>query len=92
MVYLLHFDRPYRHARHFMGAVAGSPSPSELLAIVERQNHIPILRAAIAAGVSFIVARTWDVDELRAACGYGHGGRARICPVCLAERLLGRAL
>lgn len=82
MVYLLHFDRPFHHIRHFL-----TVAPKEALsvgggvsaAVVARS---PLLDAALGAGVSITVTRTWNGDAVRAQQLQAHANSRRYCPVC----------
>lgn len=80
-VYLLHFDPPYRHARHYLG--------STILTVDERlTQHLKgigarLTQVAVENGVVLIVARIWKrrtrVFERQLK---NRGGAARICPIC----------
>ncbi|MFI6814737.1 hypothetical protein ACIBG7_20155 [Nonomuraea sp. NPDC050328] len=79
-VYLLHFDRPYRHARHYIGWTAGD---------LERrlQQHrsgkgARLLEVITAAGISFAVARIWDGGRNLERSLKRRGGASRCCPLC----------
>jgi len=78
VVYLIHFDRPYKHARHYLG------SAKDLDARVEhhrRGTGAHLLRVVNQAGIGWRVVRTWP------------GGRelehrfkglvaSLLCPIC----------
>lgn len=86
MVYLLHFDRGYKHARHYIGATS-SPDAARQLANGEVPPfNVPLLTAARLDGVTFTVARTWPGDEVEAAKLRAQGGAARLCRCCANER------
>lgn len=78
LIYLLHFDRPFGHAAHYMGW--SSWLDRRLL------NHqigagANLLRHAKAAGVTWTLAAVWPgtrSDERRMK-NHGH---ARRCPTC----------
>lgn len=80
-VYLLHFDRPFGHARHYMGWA------SDLDGRLWHHAHgtgANLLRHVRKAGITWKLAATWDGtrhDE-RAMKNHGH---ARRCPVCQAD-------
>jgi hypothetical protein len=90
-VYLLHFDRPYRHARHYMGYAWNLES---MHARIDRHyaatpgdgHHHRLIQVIRAAGISFTLARVWETatpeDERRMKCR----GHARRCPLCREER------
>lgn len=80
-IYLLHFDRPYKHAKHYLGwttnldqrlaqHTAGGADSGRLMAVIK------------AAGIGFQLARVWTEatrDYERTLKGRGKG---RICPLC----------
>jgi len=86
VIYLLHFDRPYHHARHYLGFVNGGKKALDKR--VERHragNGAKLLRALIAAGIGFVVAKTWpegDRSEERRLKKHKHA--PRLCPLCCA--------
>jgi predicted GIY-YIG superfamily endonuclease len=79
-VYLLHFERPYQHARHYLG---WSADLEARLAEHRAARGSPLIRAAAASGIGFLVARTWPGD--RRAERRLHrvkNSPARLCPIC----------
>ena len=57
-MYLIHFQRPYRHARHYLGFVAESGLAGRL----ERHRSgdgARLLRVITEAGIAWTVARLW---------------------------------
>jgi len=85
-VYLLHFDRPYRHARHYLGFVDGGQDELETrIDRHHRRDGARLLAVVREAGIEWVVARTWPgatrKDERRLKrrkCG------PRLCPLCSA--------
>jgi predicted GIY-YIG superfamily endonuclease len=79
-VYLLHFDPPLGHARHYIGwAKDAEARLAEHVA--GRGGRLPA--AAAAAGCSIVIARTWDgtrADERRMKRRKEH---PRLCPICV---------
>jgi predicted GIY-YIG superfamily endonuclease len=85
-VYLLHFDRPFGHAKHYTGWAADVD-----LRIGEHMDggvkSANIVRKAALAGIGFAVARIWpnktrnDERSLKK-----QGGASRRCPICAMER------
>jgi len=82
VVYLLHFDRRYRHAGHYTGwtrdlaarlAQHGSGEGARLLAVVYE------------AGISWELARTWPGPRARERQLKRQGGASRHCPLCKAS-------
>jgi hypothetical protein len=86
-IYLIHFERPYRHANHYLGFVDTSRHPLEealesRLAFHRSGRGSRLLRAVNAAGIGWSVVRVWEegtrTDERRLK------GRSstRLCPIC----------
>jgi hypothetical protein len=89
VIYLLHFDRSYKHARHYLGWT------SNLEQRLERHRAgrgSPLIAAAVADGIEFRLAATWagDRHEERPLHRYKNSG-ARLCPICRAERQASRS-
>lgn len=91
-VYLLHFDPPYRHARHYLGSCKGKKRKS-----VERRvaQHVagagsPLVRAAVEAGSQVVIARLWPGDRTRERQLKTQGGASRLCPICKAQKAAGK--
>lgn len=62
IVYLIHFDRPYHHARHYVGFTS---DPDRRFNEHENGNmSSPLLKTATAAGIKWEVVRTWS-DKTR---------------------------
>jgi hypothetical protein len=77
-VYLLHFDRPFRHAKHYTGWALDLESRLALHSAGQGARLLAVIREA---GIGWQVARTWpDVDRHyeRAL----QGGASRRCPLC----------
>jgi predicted GIY-YIG superfamily endonuclease len=81
MIYLLHFDRPYHHARHYLGYAENV----ERRVAEHRKGHASKLTAAVvAAGIGFRVVRTWPGNRAEERRLKGKRSRrvALRCPVC----------
>ena len=85
MVFLLHFDRGYKHARHYIGATDDPAHLYDLAHGTVPLVDVPLLNAARQAGVRFTVACTWLGGDVRAAQLRAMGGAARLCRCCVAE-------
>ena len=57
-VYVLHFDPPYKHARHYIGWTEGDDITARLQVHL-RGRGSPLVRAAVAAGVQVQLAATY---------------------------------
>jgi hypothetical protein len=82
-VYLLHFSRPYCHARHYLGF--STRLQKRIKEHLDGRGS-PLVRAVVEAGIEVFVARTWKgvtwTFEKR-----GHGSHRRgSCPICRGPR------
>jgi predicted GIY-YIG superfamily endonuclease len=78
-VYLLHFDRPYRHARHYCGWTADLPAR---LAAHHDGRGARLLEVIRAVGIGYRLARTWTGGRGRERQIKRQGGLSRCCPLC----------
>jgi predicted GIY-YIG superfamily endonuclease len=78
-VYLLHFDRPYRHARHYVGWAS---NVTRRLAEHEAGRGARLLTVVRAAGIGWQLARMWPGGRARERQIKRQGGHARHCPLC----------
>src|SRR5262245_57772733 len=78
-VYLLHFNSPYKHARHYVGYTKDLPAR---LAAHANGQGARLLEVITGAGISFQLARTWQGtrrDERRIK---NRKEAPRLCPLC----------
>jgi hypothetical protein len=92
IVYLLHFDEPYKHARHYMG----STTEANLDARLEHHrtgNGSRLMAAVSSAGISWRVVRLWigDKNVERQLKNNVRGNTGQYCPEC-HERPRGNAV
>jgi predicted GIY-YIG superfamily endonuclease len=82
-VYLLHFDRPYHHARHYIGFTR------DLARRTERHRAgrgSPLIEAASNDGIEFTVARVWHNVTGRFERRVHKMQAKLVCPVCVGRR------
>jgi len=79
-VYLLHFDRPYKHARHYVGWTARNVK--RRLAEHEAGRGARLLAVVREAGIGWQLARLWPGGRERERQIKRQGGHARKCPLC----------
>jgi hypothetical protein len=78
-IYLLHFSRPYKHAKHYLGSAVNAQ--------VRFEEHksgscdVNLLRIAKAAGIDFVIAKVWPGDRNKERHMKGRGLSA-LCPIC----------
>lgn len=78
-VYLLHFDRRYRHAGHYIGWAVNL---NARLAAHRRGHGARLLQVVHAAGIGWQLARTWPGSRDRERQIKTQGGASRCCPLC----------
>ena len=85
MVYLIHFERPYKHARHYLGFVARPEGLDARLAAHAAGNGARLLAVVNLAGIAWRLVRTWPegtrADERRIK---NYRCTPDYCPVCRA--------
>jgi hypothetical protein len=91
-VYLIHFDRPFKHAKHYVGFCKGSSGQGLACRLAKHRagTGAKLLRAVNAAGIGWQCVRVWPGwtrSQERKLKTWG--GAARICPVCTARPIGG---
>ena len=88
VVYLIHFDRPYQHARHYLGTTDNLERRLRQHAAGRRHGGARLMEVVNEAGIIWRIACTWEGGrELeRRLKSWNNGGR--LCPICKAERRL----
>jgi hypothetical protein len=82
VVYLLHFDRPFGHAQHYLGITNRRLGARLLEHVAGHPNGPKLAAAVVTAGIGVQVVRLWRG-------GYGLETRlkrrkknTRLCPIC----------
>ena len=78
-VYLLHFDRPYRHAGHYTGWTTDLPTRLAEHATGQGGRLLTVIRGA---GIGWHLARTWPGTRHTERALKRQGGASRRCPLC----------
>jgi len=79
VIYLLHFDRAYKHARHYTGWT------SDLQARLDEHaagRGARLLAVISSEGIGWQLARTWSGPRGRERRLKIQGGASRRCPLC----------
>ena len=79
VIYLLHLDRPYRHAKHYTGWTSDLETR---LAEHAAGRGARLLEVVRAAGIGWTLARTWPGTRTRERQIKNQGGASRHCPQC----------
>lgn len=82
VVYLLHFDRPVKHARHYIGIT--SAARLEQRQEEHRSGHgAALTRAAFRARIGWTVAKLWENANFSLERDLKRRGHLhRHCPIC----------
>lgn len=83
IIYLLHFNEPYKHARHYLGWTMDQEHfEIRLRDHRNGKSKVALMRAVAKAGISFQVARTWNgtLNRERQLKKWSMG--PRLCPLC----------
>jgi len=81
-VYLIHFDSPLHHARHYIGWTR------DLVGRIQRHAEgrgSPLLRAVTASGIRWRVVRIWKGAKSLERHYKDFHGAGRLCPYCTAD-------
>lgn len=78
-IYLLHFDQPFGHAKHYMGWARNLDGRLQHHAAGTGAN---LLKHVAAAGIGWTLSRTWTGDRDRERRLKQMGGLSRRCPLC----------
>jgi predicted GIY-YIG superfamily endonuclease len=81
-IYLLHFDRPLSHARHYVG-YTDDPTPDRRIARHRQGRGSKLMAAVVQAGITFSVARVWSDANRDQERQIKKGKNApKLCPIC----------
>lgn len=87
-VYLLHFDRPYEHARHYIG---WSTDIEQRLVHHRQGRGARLLEVITGVGIGFSIARVWPGQTRTFERRLKRRGSAvRLCPTCSSRNGRGR--
>jgi len=81
-IYLLHFDRPYKHARHYMGWALIA---ADRIAEHRNGNGSNLMAVLKTIGIGFQIAWIKPGTRLDERKLKNRGGSARQCPICLQK-------
>lgn len=83
VTYLIHFERPYQHARHYLGWT------TDLWRRLRRHRKgrgARLLQVIQEAGIGWRLVRVWFGPRTIERALKRHGSGARHCPICEARR------
>lgn len=81
MIYLIHFEKPLFHARHYLGFCV-----EDLEARIDRHakgTGSKLMRAVVKAGIRFAVVRVWEEGDRNFERKLkNRKNTPRLCPIC----------
>lgn len=88
IIYLIHFDEPYRHAKHYMGSTHNLHSRLTDHAIGEGARLMEVIEQA---GITWQLTRVWQGARKLERLLKSRKEAPNLCPVCAGEAAYGRA-
>lgn len=86
MVYLLCFDKKFKHARHYIGFAENQRTFELRMKHHAKGNGSKLMAAVAKAGIGFTVARTWpDGDRNFERKLKNRKEGPRLCPLCVSR-------
>lgn len=86
-IYMLHFDKPHKHARHYVGWTLNL---SARLSAHRNGRGARLCEVFAADGIGFTLARTVPGDRNLERAIKHAGGSVRYCPMCKTRPLNGK--
>ena len=83
VVYLIHFERPYRHARHYLGVTNDLEHRLQQHA---RGTGARLMEVIKGAGIPWKLAATWEGGRDLEQRYKAWNNSCRLCPICKAQR------
>lgn len=79
MVYLVHFDRPLAHARHYLGS---ADDVQRRLVEHAKGQGARLMEVITQAGIGFTLARTWEGGRKEERKLKNRKNAPKLCPIC----------
>jgi hypothetical protein len=80
-IYLIHFDKPYHHAKHYLGW-ANDRNLEARLEHHRNGNGSRLMAAVAKAGIEWKVVRTWRGSRDTERTMKNNGAVGKYCPIC----------
>lgn len=87
MLYLLHFDKPYKHARHYLGFTESEETLQARLDAHLEGRGARLLEVITEHGIGFSLAVILDGDRTEERRLKNTAHPERICPLCKRRTL-----
>ena len=86
MVYLIHFNEPFYHARHYLGYTTNARTLPKRLAYHRSGQGAKILKALNGQGIGYEIVKTWKGDRNLERKLKNRKKSSSFCPICQNER------
>lgn len=86
MIYLIHFDRPLAHARHYIGYTESAATLPARIEAHRSGNGAKILKALNGHGIGYKVVMTWRGDRRQERKLKNKKKSSSLCPICQRGR------
>lgn len=87
-VYLIHFDTPYKHAKHYAG-YSSRKDVTKRLDEHKANQGANLMKVVNNAGISWHVSRIWKDGTRAKEKQIKQNGKSRYCPDCKAQSKAG---
>ena len=93
LIYLIHFEKPLAHARHYIGFVDKPRNLMNRMAYHKAGRGSKLMKAVTEAGIDWGIVRKWEGDRHMERRKKNRGA-AGICPICKlkAKRKMGNII
>lgn len=81
-VYLIHFQKPYKHAKHYLGY---SSNLDDRLDAHRKGNGARLMEVVGNEGIDWVLARTWKGGRGLERKLKNQKNSPRLCPICRKE-------
>ncbi len=79
-IYLIHFEPPYKHARHYIGETENGVE--QRLAEHRAGHGARLTQVAVGAGCQLLLVRTWQGGRTQERRLKNQKNTPRLCPLC----------
>lgn len=88
VVYLIHFEKPFKHARHYLGVTTDL---NRRLSQHRNGGGARLMEVITQAGIRWEIARTWNGGHSMEKRLKGWKSGYKLCPICKQERKINNA-
>ncbi len=79
-LYLIHFDPPYKHAKHYIGFTTNGVT--DRMKEHREKRGARLTQVAVGAGCQLLLVRTWEGERTQERVFKKQHNSPRLCPLC----------